>query len=204
MSLRRSSVAEFFYRLIERRLLPRLNALNLKPDHYTALGLLLAAFVPAGFYLHPLIGFLFIGVSGIADTLDGMVARQRNATSDFGAFLDSSLDRLSDFCYLCGFWILFWKAPHVIAATFLIFLSLLATEMISYVKARAESLGVACECGWMERGWRTVYLLIWALMISVLPEHRITIQWAGLVLYLLLAGMTVVQRIAHVRVKMTR
>jgi CDP-diacylglycerol--glycerol-3-phosphate 3-phosphatidyltransferase len=204
MSLRRSSVADFFYRLIERRLLPRLNALNLKPDHYTALGLLLAAFVPAGFYLHPLIGFFLIGVSGIADTLDGMVARQRNVASDFGAFLDSSLDRLSDFCYLCGFWILFWKTPHVLAATFLIFLSLLATEMISYVKARAEGLGVNCECGWMERGWRTVYLLIWALMISVVPEHRIAIQWAGLVVYLLLTGMTVVQRIAHVRVKMTR
>jgi CDP-diacylglycerol--glycerol-3-phosphate 3-phosphatidyltransferase len=203
MSLRRSSIAAYFYRLIERRLLPRLAPLALKPVHYTFLGLLLAVTVPLGFYLHPFIGLLLIGVSGIADTLDGMVARQTNVVSDFGAFLDSSLDRVSDFFYLCGFWILFRDSPYVLSASFLFFLSLLFTVMISYVKARAEGLGADCDRGWMERGWRTVYLIIWAIVICLLPAHRIAVQWVGLVLYLMLTGITVAQRIAHVRVKMT-
>jgi phosphatidylglycerophosphate synthase len=203
MSLRKSYLADLFYRLAERWFLPGLSRLDWTPYHYTIMGLLLAAAVPVGFYLHPFFGLFFIGLSGIADAFDGMVARQQGATSALGAFLDSSLDRISDFFYLCGFWVLFWPNPRLILASLMILVGLLVTEMISYVKARAESLGVSCDCGFMERGWRTIYLILWAFVICVLPMYRPALLWLGLILYLILTSLTVLQRIFHVRAKMT-
>jgi phosphatidylglycerophosphate synthase len=197
-------LADLFYRLVDRWLLPWMNRLAWTPNRYTLLGLLLAALVPVGFYLHPFFGLLFISISGIADALDGMAARNQGTSSVFGAFLDSSLDRVSDFFYLCGFWILFWPSPQFVAASLLILFGLLLTGMISYVKARSESLGVSCDCGFMERGWRTVYLIVWAILICALPLHRSGVLWLGLLVYLALTLLTVLQRIFHVRVKMTQ
>ena len=59
-------------------------------------GVLLAAAVPIGFFLHPVVGLLFMLISGFVDTLDGLLARRRNVASVFGAFLDSTLDRIPE------------------------------------------------------------------------------------------------------------
>ena len=178
---------------------PLVSRLTLSPNQFTLVGFLLAAAVPIGFFIHPVISLLFMIISGIADTLDGLLARRRNAASVFGAFLDSTLDRISDFFYLFGFWILFWNANRFILASGLIFASSLATVMISYVKARSEALGGTCNIGLMERGWRTIYLIIWAFLICVLPPVVDLILWAGLVLYFLLTSVTVLQRIIYSR-----
>lgn len=197
MPLRKSFLAGHYYRLIEQRVLPRVNRLTLGPNHFTLIGFFLAALVPAGFFLHPLIGFFFMLASGVADTLDGLTARRRNAASTFGAFLDSSLDRVSDFFYIFGFWSLFWHSERHILAGSLIFASYLTTSMISYVQARSEALGGTCGVGWMERGWRTVFLLLWALLVGVLPAFRDLVLWTGLVFYFLLTAVTVLQRMIY-------
>ncbi|MFY9707986.1 MAG: CDP-alcohol phosphatidyltransferase family protein [Desulfobacterales bacterium] len=204
MTLRKSFLAEPYYRWLDKRILPYVNRLTLSPNQFTLVGVLLAAAVPIGFFLYPVVGLLFMLISGFVDTLDGILARRRNAASVFGAFLDSTLDRISDFFYIFGFWTLFWNSDRFILASGLIFASSLTTVMISYVKARSEALGGTCGIGWMERGWRTIYLIIWAFLICVLPPLADLILWAGLVLYFVLTSVTVLQRITHSRMEFSR
>ncbi len=199
MDLRTSAIGNGYYHLLENWLLPLLTRRNLKPNHLTAAGVVLAATVPPGFYLHPVAGFVLMGLSGVADSLDGVMAKKMGVSSTEGAFLDSSLDRISDFFYLVGFWVLFRQEPYHWLATALVFTALLLTMMISYVKARAEALGASCKVGLMERGWRTVYLLFWALVVCVLPSLRSIALWGGMVIYLLLTLYTVIQRVRHIR-----
>lgn len=204
MTLRKSFLAEPYYRWLDKRILPYVKRLTLSPNQFTLVGVLLAAAVPIGFFLYPVVGLLFMLISGFVDTLDGLLARRRNAASTFGAFLDSTLDRISDFFYIFGFWTLFWNSDRFILASGLIFASSLTTVMISYVKARSEALGGTCSIGWMERGWRTIYLIIWAFLICVLPPLADLILWAGLVLYFVLTSITVLQRITHSRMEFSR
>ena len=199
MALRNTVIADIYLRLIDKFILPQLTRRSITPNQITICGLILAILVPWGFYLHPVIGFVIMGLSGMTDSLDGLIARNRGMESAFGAFLDSSLDRVSDFFYLTGFWVLFWEQETVIFASIMIFLSFLFTFMISYLKAKAEILSCVCNVGLMERGLRTVYLLVWALALSILPQLLYEILWAGLILYALLTFLTMVQRVVQIR-----
>jgi phosphatidylglycerophosphate synthase len=203
MSIRNSRAAFLLYRLSDKWLMPMAERRLPDPNHLTLVGALLAMLVPVGFILHPLFGLVFICLSGLADVLDGQLARRLNRPSRFGAFWDSSLDRLADFFYLTGFWILFWGQKRQTAASALIFLSLLFTLMISYVKARAEALGGVCDKGLMDRGIRTLYLIVWAFLLGLMPAAYPIILWSGLVVYCLLTLATVIQRMALVRSSFT-
>ncbi|MEW6672748.1 MAG: CDP-alcohol phosphatidyltransferase family protein [Thermodesulfobacteriota bacterium] len=204
MSLRKSFLAELFYRILEWSLLPQMERLAITANQLTTLGLMAAVVVPLGFYVHPLLGMLLIILSGIADATDGYVARTRSMATAYGAFLDSCFDRISDFFYLLGFWVLFWHNEGLITASVLVFLSCLFSVMVSYIKARAQSVGVSCEVGMMERGWRTLYLIVWAFFIGIsfrYPAARI-ILWLGLILFCGLTFITVIQRLLHIRAKL--
>lgn len=200
MSIRNSKLASIFYRFSEKRLLPVVNRYFQNPNHLSTFGAVLAAGAFPGFWIHPIIGFLMIAVSAIVDVLDGQFARAAGRADAFGAFWDSTLDRISDFFYLAGFWVLFRHDNHFMMASFMIFYGLISTLMISYVKARAEALGKSCRAGWMERGIRTIYLIIWALLLGILPAAaNLFLLWGGLGVYCTLTTVTVVQRIMEVR-----
>ena len=77
MSLRTSPIAPYYYRLLENWLLPVLKRTHTNPNRLTLAGLALAAAVPVGFYFHPAIGFVLMGLSGVADSLDGAVAKNQ-------------------------------------------------------------------------------------------------------------------------------
>lgn len=196
--LRKSTLGHFYYRIMQ-DLLPSLQKSGLTANQMTFIGVMVALLVPFGFYLHPALGLVLMVVSGVADSMDGMLARRTAGCSAFGAFLDSSLDRLSDFFYLMGFWTLFWQQPGQLAATMIVFAALLFTQSISYVKARSESLGVACAVGLMERGLRVVYLIAWALALVIFARHKEIVLWGGLLMYCALTLTTLLQRIRHVR-----
>jgi len=204
MSLRKSFLAVFFYRILEWSLLPHMERLAITANQLTTLGLVAAIIVPLGFYVHPLLGMVFIILSGVADATDGYVARTRGMATAYGAFLDSCFDRISDFFYLFGFWVLFWNKDGLITASFLVFLSCLFSVMVSYTKARAQSAGVNCEVGLMERGWRTIYLIVWALFIGISFRHPAAqiILWLGLILFCGLTFITVIQRLYHIRAQL--
>jgi len=175
--------------------------LAITANQLTTLGLAAAIIAPLGFYVHPLLGMVFIILSGIADAIDGYAARTRGMATAYGAFLDSCFDRISDFFYLFGFWVLFWNQDGLMTASFLVFLSCLFSVMVSYIKARAESVGATCEVGLMERGWRTLYLIAWALIAGIFFRNPVfyIILWLGLILFCGLTFTTMIQRLLHIR-----
>ncbi len=204
MTLRNSIFADYFYKILERVIIPKIGHPFVRPNRFTVLGLLFALVVPISFYLHPFWGMLLIGLSGSADAMDGLVAKNQRKHTVFGAFLDSSFDRISDCFYLIGFWVLFWEDNRFLLATLLIFLSLLFTFMISYSKAKAESLESTCEVGFMDRGMRVIYLIAWALILCFFHKVAFIVLWTGLVLYCALTLFTVIHRIVNVRSLLNR
>jgi CDP-diacylglycerol--glycerol-3-phosphate 3-phosphatidyltransferase len=110
-------------------------------------------------------GHLFVGVVVctlfvFCDMLDGTLARIKGATGPFGAFLDSTLDRVADAAVFGGLAIYFVRGGHdrVLAAVSLF--CLVAGALVSYAKARAESLGLTCDVGFAERTERLLIGLV--------------------------------------------
>lgn len=204
MQIRDRLPGKIYFRIMETVVLQRLSQYRVKPDHVTILGVVFALPVPLGFYVHPLWGLSLMIISGVFDSIDGMIARNNNASTDFGAFLDSSMDRFSDSLYLVGFWALFWNGEPIILSGIFIFISLVLSFMVSYLKARAEALGYPCNAGLMERGLRTVYLLVWALLLGIFPGVIRQLLWTGLLLYCVLTLFTVIQRILSVKSMMKK
>jgi CDP-diacylglycerol---glycerol-3-phosphate 3-phosphatidyltransferase len=194
--LRNTWMGRSYYRLVDRGLMPIVDRTGLTANQATMMGLAAAVLVPAGFLLHPLAGAGLILLSGFADTVDGMLARSRRQLSVYGAFLDSCLDRVSDGFYLMGIWVLFWPDHHPLAGGLVMGMCLTSTYLISYAKARAESLGVPLAGGLMERAARVIYLLAWSLAVAAVPAAGGTVLWTGALLYLVLTGTTAGRRMA--------
>jgi phosphatidylglycerophosphate synthase len=142
---------------------------------------------------------MLILLSGMADSMDGMLARRRGTSSSYGAFFDSCLDRISDGFYLAGIWVLFWPDHHPLAGGLMMTACMSASFLVSYSKARAESLGVPLSGGLMERAARTVYLLGWALVLALVPSARGLLLWTGAAIYLGLTASTAGGRMRRAR-----
>lgn len=140
---------------------------------------------------HLFIGLIVVGLSVLTDMLDGAIARVKGTSSRFGALLDSTCDRLADGAMLAGlaYWLL---TEERFLACALTLTALIASQMVSYVKARAESLGAECNVGIAERPERLILA-----GLSVLAES-FGVPWAmevGMGLLALLAAITVTQRL---------
>ena len=103
-------------------------------------------------------GALCLALAGALDILDGALARVSGQVSPFGAFLDSVLDRYSDLLVLAGIVFLFARLGRLEAVA-AVLLALIGTVMVSYTRARAESVDVECRVGLMERGERMLVLI---------------------------------------------
>ncbi len=202
MSMRNSKLGKGYYNVVRRVIVSPLLHLGISPDLLTVAGLIFALLVPLSLYFSPLAGTIFLALSGIADSLDGQLAKSSSeAPSKFGGFLDSTVDRISDSLYLVGFWSLCWKEMagfQLLILTIIYFFSLTFTLLFSYTKARIEGLGQTCEVGFMERAKRVIFLLIWGLLLSFSPHFHL-ILWAGIICYTLLVGISLLQRIRHAR-----
>ena len=134
-------------------------------------------------------------LAALLDVFDGALAKAKGRVTKFGAFLDSTTDRLSDALLFAPIAWLYGISPDKpahdepwVAATALV--ALVASFLVSYVKARAEAVGFDAKVGIAERAER-VLLVIFALVFSaVLP--------AIMVVLAVLSVITVIQRIAHV------
>ncbi|HEY7376839.1 MAG TPA: CDP-alcohol phosphatidyltransferase family protein [Polyangia bacterium] len=145
-------------------------------------------------------GWLFI-LSGILDTLDGKLARARNRVTPAGAAFDSLLDRYADGAVLFGLAIYFrnsWVVVPTLAAIF-------GTSMVPYVRAKAESMGVAMKDGLMQRPER-VFTLGVAVMASPMVEALLPTRGAhtpqrlaaiGLVFLAITSNATAIGRIVR-------
>jgi CDP-diacylglycerol--glycerol-3-phosphate 3-phosphatidyltransferase len=110
------------------------------------------------------IGHLFAGVmvcTGfvLADMLDGTLARIKGSTGKFGAFLDSTMDRIADAAVFTGLAIWFLRGGHDKVLAGVTVFCLVAGSLVSYTKARAESLGLTCDVGFAERTERLLLAL---------------------------------------------
>ncbi len=199
MNLRDTSLGKVYYWFIKSFCNFFLKEKDISPMIFTLLGLFFAVLVPIFFLISPLVAALFIFLSGISDSIDGHIARDTNRQTKFGAFLDSTVDRISDFFYLFGFLCLFWKNnfSNFFLFNFLILISVVFTILISYTKARIEGLGGQCDKGLMSRAVRVIYLIIWAIFLSIFSSHMELILWIGGIIYFLLVIFSVIQRSKH-------
>jgi CDP-diacylglycerol--glycerol-3-phosphate 3-phosphatidyltransferase len=104
--------------------------------------------------------------AGLFDMLDGQVARLGNMKSTFGALYDSVLDRYSEqimFLGICYYLV----AHHYFLSSIFAFIALMGSMMVSYVRARAEGLGIECSGGLMQRPERVVTIGVFAIICGV-------------------------------------
>jgi len=192
-SRRPFSYKETFRQLI-RPLARILSAMRVRPDSLTATGWALSVVAATlfAFGYTKTAGAVML-FAGLFDALDGAVARESNQISAFGAFLDSTLDRLSESAIFAGV-IFFYAATGRPYETLLVGTAMTFSLMTSYTRARAEGLGLKCEVGLLERAGRVVILSLFSLMGFLL---------IGIGLVAAGALVTTAQRILHVR-RMTK
>ncbi len=162
----------------------------------TALVLASAVFFGAG---HARLGGLFYLLSGIVDTIDGQVARNGAMATRFGAFYDSTLDRIGDGAIFAGVGTYLMFAPGVAyreLSVIVCMVGIIASLVVSYARARAEGLGLECKVGIAQRAERILLLGIPPLLFGAGPGG-IYLQ-VIVVLLTALGLITVVQRIVHV------
>ena len=173
--------------------------LKVTPDGITWFGcgatiVVSVAFLAQGEFL---IGAILFGLFGLIDVLDGTMARMLGTAGPWGAFLDSTLDRISDAAVICALVYFYINAnsENNNLATVAGIIALVMSLMTSYARAKAESLDATCTVGIAERAERN--LIIWiALLISALVSD---VMPYALVLLASVSTITVIQRILFVR-----
>src|ERR671921_1719249 len=144
--------------LILRPLVRWLSIMRVRPDTLTVIGWTLALFSAVLFGLgYARIAGAVMLLGGLFDALDGAVARESNRMSAFGAFLDSTLDRISESAIFVGV-IFFYAASGRPYETLLAGVAMTFSLMTSYARSRAEGLGLKCEVGLLERAGRVLIL----------------------------------------------
>jgi CDP-diacylglycerol--glycerol-3-phosphate 3-phosphatidyltransferase len=184
----------FRNRLIESRLTP--NAISLTGF---ALNLAAAGLVVGRLFF--LAGVAFI-VGSIMDTLDGRYSRMSGKGTEFGAFLDSTLDRLEEGIVLTTVGAYF-ASQHNELAVAAVVAAVLFSLMVSYTRARAEALGVQCKVGLATRPVRVVIIAIGLLFARGASIGDFDLLAPAVYVLAALSLVTVCQRIWHVRHELT-
>ena len=145
------------------RIVGALAATGINPNLLTFLGLLVNFAAAANFAVGNFrTGAIIVFVAGFLDMLDGQVARRQNRVTAFGAFYDSTLDRYADMALYMGLLVYYsvsGRTPYVVLAA----VATAGSVMVSYARARAESLIPLCKVGFMERPERIVLVILGAL-----------------------------------------
>ena len=177
-------------RLIESRLTPNAISLTGFALNVAAAGLIVGRM----FFLA---GIAFI-IGSIMDTLDGRYSRMSGKGSPFGAFLDSTLDRLEEGIVLIAVGAYFASKNNQVAAAATV-AAVLGSLMVSYTRARAEALGVECKVGIATRPVRVVILSIGLIFARGASLGHFELLAPAVYVLAALTVLTVVQRILHVR-----
>jgi len=136
-----------------------------------------------------LVAGALIILASACDMLDGAVARIGNKATRFGAFLDSTLDRYSDFAVFAGIAVGYaWSSPANVTFILLAMVAFFNALMISYTRARAEDLIESCTVGYWQRGERSAAILIGTFSCNI---PAMVLQQAALPL------LTVLRRMSH-------
>lgn len=181
-------------------LVERLIRTGVRPNTITTVGtglVLVSAIVYATGHIR--IGGLLLLLSGVADTLDGQVARGGAMVTKFGAFYDSTLDRVGDGATFIGIGAFLMTAPDVAfrtPAVILCMVAILSSLLVSYARARAEGLGLDCKVGIAQRAERILGLGVASLVFGA-GTHALLLE-AIVALLAVASTITVVQRFVYV------
>ena len=177
--------------------------LKIKPNHITLMGLGFAIIccylIINGLWLS---ASLILLVSGFFDMLDGAIARYSNNTTLFGKFLDSFVDRVCESLVLGAILIYFIFKNENDITCLLTYTTICTSIIVSYSRARAESLGIESKEGLMTRAPRVLSLTIGLMIFSFSQQpiifnlHFIDIS---LLLITILSGFTIIQRVINVK-----
>ena len=144
---------------------------------------------------HLLAGLIVVGLSAFTDLIDGAIARVQGGGSKFGALLDSTCDRLADGAILAGLAYFLLAEERFLGCAFAL-VALITSQVVSYVKARVESLGGECDVGIAERPERLILAGASVLFEVVGVPYALEV---GMGLLAVLTTVTVFQRLAHAR-----
>lgn len=191
-----------FVRLLD----PVVAALVRRPVHpnlISSVGFLVtlaaAAIIFAGHLVPGLVVFL---LGGLMDILDGRVARETGLASKFGSFYDSTLDRVSEIVIYFSIYAYFRPLDEFWYAGYIVISAMVGSLMVSYTRAKAESLGVDCKVGMMQRPERVVLLGAGGLLVplagAIAPEWRYAPLLVAIGSIAVLANYTALERIYEV------
>jgi CDP-diacylglycerol--glycerol-3-phosphate 3-phosphatidyltransferase len=170
---------------------------SLSPDLVTIIGTVGVVGGAVGFFTRGVffVGTLVITLFVFSDLIDGAIARARGISSKWGAFLDSTSDRLGDGAVFGSLVIWYAGDGDSLPLAGAALISLVAAAVTSYVKARAESLGFTCDVGLAERGERLLLLLVASGLYGLGVPYLLPIAlWVLAVATVITVG----QRIWHV------
>jgi phosphatidylinositol phosphate synthase len=188
-----------FYATVD-PLVQRLIRSGVRPNTITTIGTGLVLVSAVAFATgHIRIGGALLLLSGVADTLDGQVARGGAMVTRFGAFYDSTLDRVGDGATFIGIGAFLLTAPNVayrVTAVIMCMVAILGSLLVSYARARAEGLGLDCKVGIAQRAERVLGLGVASLLAGAGP-HALLLE-AMVTLLALASIITVVQRFVYV------
>ncbi|NOX20526.1 MAG: CDP-alcohol phosphatidyltransferase family protein [Nitrospirae bacterium] len=174
---------------LDKPLEPIAKRIRITPNFFTVAGFVVTTAAATTIVFNPRIGGILILAGGAFDILDGVVARTNGKVTEFGAFLDSVLDRYSDaFVFLAIALYLYLQGDNI--GALLSIGTMVGAFLISYARARAEGLGIDCHTGLMERPERVILTSIACITGYFLPV---------LVALFVLTHLTVLQRILHVK-----
>ena len=173
---------------------------GVRPNTLTTVGALLvvaSAVAYGGGFIRS--GGALLLLSGVVDTFDGQVARRGGMVSRFGAFYDSTLDRVGDGATFIGIAVYLLTAPGIeyrVTSAIVCMIAVLSSLLVSYARARAEGLGIDCKVGLVQRAERLIGIGIPTVIVGAGPQGLVL---QGIVLVLaLLSTVTVVQRFVYV------
>ncbi len=166
------------------------NRLGIYPNTMTLMGLagtIIGAILLAFGYIT--VGGILIMVMGLVDSIDGTMARLRGMPSDFGAFVDSVTDRYSEL-FIYGGLLYYFTQKGDMLAVLGIYIAAGGSVLVSYIRARAASLGMDTKVGFLGRFERYLVLA---------PSLILSIPMVGVWIIAVLANITAIQRIMDVR-----
>jgi len=171
---------------------------NYNPNTISVWATVAGLFAALFFFLgHSFTAGMFLLISGTLDTMDGTVARMKDKATRFGAIVDSSLDRYVEFAIFLGILNYYREAPTYYWA----FAALVGSIMVSYARARAQSLGVQEIVGLMQRAERLILLSLGAIInaiVHLVNGSDAVLHWT-IVIIAVGANITALQRIFIVK-----
>jgi CDP-diacylglycerol--glycerol-3-phosphate 3-phosphatidyltransferase len=169
----------------------RVQRLPVTPNQLTIAGLVITSFAALLVALdHPFSGGLVLLFAGVFDIFDGALARASDRSYAYGAFLDSTVDRMSEGVVMLSLAI-FFERHGIAVGPLLVLLATAGSYLVSYVRARAQSLGFTCDGGLLARPERVLLTVVGLLLTPLNPGGLLT----AVAILAVFTNVTVIQRV---------